>query len=146
MMGLSWQTIAKKENVSKSTILDRCSTYLGDICVKYNYDINGLTEEYRDCWKENDYKRAQDVYTNSEFVTTITQDNFEKTEELAYEYVMRSISAEALRRPWEECLKMTEKEFIEGLYTHPELKNNPGHVAMIISYRQEAQIYGRTDG
>ena len=115
MMGLSWQTIADKENISKSTLLDRCRTYLGEMGTKYTFCLEGLSEEYHDCWEEKNEERAALIYADSLKVRTVSYSEALILEEEEMDNATRSLWKGITGISWKSSYSMGESECYDRL-------------------------------
>jgi len=140
MMGMSWQAIADKENTQKSTLIDRCKTYLGEMGTKYTFTENGLSDAYADCWKEGNFEKANIVYTDSQKTKTVSFKDAEDLKDKEYVDSIRWLWTDSTGYSWDQGLNMGEKEFIKTLIQKdPEWKKkeNTLQISMMIVVRRE---------
>lgn len=140
MMGLSWQAIADREHTQKSTLMDRCKTYLGDMGTKYIFTENGLSDDYADCWKESNPEKVNLVYTDSQKIKTVTHEEAKDIENDQFEAFVRWLWTDSTGYSWEQGLNMGEKEFLKTLKDKdPEWKKeqNGFYVSSILVIRRE---------
>jgi hypothetical protein len=133
MMGLSWQVIADKEKISKSTLLDRCRTYLGEMGTKYKFGLEGLSDEYHDCWEEKNEEKVALIYTDSQRIRTVSQNEAQILEEEGMDNSMRSLWKETTGISWKSSYSMSESECYDRLMSRPPKKKYKGWGAYVFS-------------
>lgn len=140
MMGLSWQAIADREHIQRSTLIDRCKIYLGDMGTKYIFTENGLSDDYADCWKEGNPEKTNTVYTDSIKTKTLSREDAMDVKDQKFEAFVRWLWTDSTGYSWEQGLDMGENEFVKTLMLKdPEWKkeNNSFYVSAICVIRKE---------
>lgn len=52
MLGLSWRELSELTGIDLSTLFDRCSNYLGDMIVKYDFRKENLPDQYQRAYRK----------------------------------------------------------------------------------------------